>query len=180
MKRLALLFFVLAQAAAAMAFDPTPPRGDRIGILNTVADEDDLETVRVASLLRGPLKKELRRAGYEAFDVRATFDEVIEQNLADADFYIEFMRGDAGDVYGIHSIFADMRLYDGRTLDLIEEIVVNSHRGREPVSFGVSTRIGPVWIGLPIALGSRGAVREAARDAALEIVEALGGEARGR
>ncbi|HUP44495.1 MAG TPA: hypothetical protein VM779_03180 [Thermoanaerobaculia bacterium] len=196
MKRLALFLLVVTHAAAAVAFNPTPVPGNRIGILNTAVVEEDLVTLRVASAIRGHLARELGKAGFEAFETRATLDEIADGDRIEADYYVEFVRGDSGESYGggigvagrrggvdlgiIGSyVSARLRLYDGRTLELIDELYAEaSDRAVVPTSIGIGTGRGGIWIGLPVRMmRNRTVARQAAREAAESIVSLLRGEA---
>lgn len=196
MKRLALFLLVVTHAAGAAAFNPNPAPGNRIGILNTAVVEEDLVTLRVASLMRGHLARELRKAGFETFETRATLDEIAESDRTEADYYVEFVHGDSSESHdggfgiagrrggidlgiGGASISARLRLYDGRTLELIDELyAAASDRAVVPTSIGIGSRRGGIWVGLPIRLmRSRAVARQAAREAAEEIASLLRGEA---
>jgi hypothetical protein len=196
MRRLVLTFCVVASASAAFAFDPTPVRGNRIGILATMAADDDPVTLHVAAAMRRYLSRELRRQGFEAFDVRATFDEVVETDRADADYYIEFITGYASDhPYGgvgvggrrggvdlglVGSYMgADLRLYDAQTMAIIDDISVEGRdRAVVPTAIGIGGRNVGVWVGLPVRFFRHRAVaKEAAKDAAESIAGILETEA---
>ena len=196
MKRLVLFLALMAFATAAVAFDPTPGRGNRIAILTTVAAEDDVETLRVAALMRGYLAKQLKRQGFDAFDARATFEEIERNQIASADYYVEFMRAETNsDPYGggvvagrhggvdlalvVSHIAAGLRIYDGRTLEIIDDVDVYArNRAVVPTAIGLGQRGLGVWVGLPVGLmRSRSVAKEAARDASESIAGILETEA---
>ena len=195
MKRL-ILFALVAFPSAALAFDPAPVRGNRIGILTTVAAEDDAETLRVAALMRGYLARQLRREGFDAFDARATLGEIDRGRTTDADYYVEFLRAEtSSDPYGggvvagrhggvdlalvVSHIAAGLRIYDGRTLEIIDDVDVEARsRAVVPTAIGLGQRGLGIWVGLPVGLmRSRSVAKDAARDAAQSIAAILETEA---
>ncbi|HEU4522963.1 MAG TPA: hypothetical protein VFT12_13225 [Thermoanaerobaculia bacterium] len=195
MKRLILLVLVAVSAPVALAFDPAPVRGNRIGILTTDAG-DDPATLRVASLMRGYLAGQLKKQGFDAFDTRATFEELERTRALDADYYVEFIRAETNDnpygfggVGGRHAgvdlalvvshVAAGVRLYDGRTLEVMDEFDVEARdRSVIPTAIGLGQRGLGVWVGLPVGLlRSRSVAKEAARDAAISIAGIIESEA---
>ena len=198
MKRTVLLISMFMMiGTTALAFDPTPAaRGNRIGILTTTAADDDLVTLRVASLMRGYLARELRREGFDVFDTRATLEEIERGADPDADYFVEFIRGDTADhgyggvgVGGRHAgvdmelivskVAASLRLYDGRTLEVIDDFDVDAEgRAVLPTAIGIGGRHTAFWVGVPFhVLKHRSVAKAAARDAARSIDEALEQEA---
>ena len=181
----------------ALAFDPTPAaRGNRIGILTTNAPDDDVATLRVAALMRGYLARELRREGFDVFDAKATLEEIERSDVDDADYYVEFLRGDStshgyggvgiGGRHGgvdmsvmVSRVAASLRLYDGETLEVIDDFDVYAKgSGVMPTAIGVGGRHAAFWVGLPLYLvRERTVAKEAARDAAKSIAGALESEA---
>lgn len=198
MKRTVLLISMFMMIGTmALAFDPTPAaRGNRIGILTTTAADDDLVTLRVASLMRGYLARELRREGFDVFDTRATLEEIERGADPDADYFVEFIRGDTADhgyggvgVGGRHAgvdmelivskVAASLRLYDGRTLEVIDDFDVDAEgRAVLPTAIGIGGRHTAFWVGVPFhVLKHRSVAKAAARDAARSIAAALEPEA---
>ena len=203
MRPAALLGLGLLFATPVDAFDPSAEWDDRgeavrICILRTDFGEHPT-TSRVAATMRGFLADELRDAGFEAVESRATYDEVVDGvDSGIADVYVEFVRGDADDdryggigVAGRHGgvelglvvsyVAAGIRLYDGATMRLIDEFRVEARdRAVVPTAIGVGGRHVGLWIGLPPMRGLRyrAVAREAARDAAEGIGEILYAEAR--
>jgi hypothetical protein len=196
MKRLFFIALLLiAVGMPALAFDPTPARGNRIGILNT-ATEHDVVTLRVAALMRGYLSRELEKQGFDVFDTRNTIDDLLRGADPGADFYVEFVRGDGDDrgyggvgIGGRHggvgmevvasSMGAALRIYDGETLDIIDEFDAYARdTALLPTSVGIGGRHAGIWLGLPLQiLRHRAVAKAAARDAAASIVAAIDPEA---
>jgi hypothetical protein len=197
MKRTVLLISILLMiGTTALAFDPTPAsRGHRIGILTTTAADDDVVTLRVAALMRGYLARELRREGFDVFDARATLEEIERGAEPDADYFVEFLRGDTADhgyggvgVAGRHAgvdmelivskVAASLRLYDGRTLEVIDDFDVYAQgKAFMPTAIGIGGRHTAFWVGVPFhVLKHRAVAKAAARDAAESIAGALESE----
>ena len=190
---IALLLMVVG--TPALAFDPTPARGNRIGILNT-ATENDVVTLRVATLMRGYLARELRKQGFDVFDTKSTIDDLLRGDDPGADYYVEFVHGDGDDrgyggvgIGGRHggvqmevvasAIGAALRIYDGQTLDIIDEFDAYARdTAFLPTSIGIGGRHAGIWLGLPLQiLRHRSVAKAAARDAAASIVAAIDPEA---
>ena len=194
MRLATILGFLLLCATPLAAFNPSAETGQpRICILRTDYEEDEM-TTRVAAMMRGFLAKELRDAGFETVHSRATFNDVLEGDDADiADIYVEFVRGDAEDydyggigVAGRHGgvelgvvmaqVAAGIRVYDARTMQLIDEFSVEARdRAVLPTAIGAGGRHVGLWIGVPLMRGLRyrAVAREAAADAAETIAELL-------
>src|SRR5688500_13801662 len=175
MKRIMLLASLLMiVGTSALAFDPTPVRGNRIGILNTeFNDRDDLVTLRVASLMRGYLARELKKQGFDVFHARSTMDDLLDGAESDADYFVEFVYGDGHDRghggVGIGGrnvgvdmavitsyIAAGLRVYDGRTLEVIDEFDVHARDTALRPTFvslgGRHTGFSGLWLGIPLEM----------------------------
>lgn len=197
MKRTVLLVGILLMiGTAALAFDPTRgARGNRIGILAKTAAGDDVGTLRVAALMRGHLARELRREGFDVFHARATLEEIDRGAEPGADYFVEFLHGDTADhgyggvaVGGRHAgvdmelivskVAASLRLYDGRTLEVIDDFDVYAQgRAVLPTAIGIGGRHAAFWVGVPLqVLKQRSVAKAAARDAAVSIAGALESE----
>ena len=192
MRHATLLTLVLLAATPLAAFDPSArTEAPRICILRTDYGED-LMTTRVAAMMRGFLAKELREEGFDTIHSRATFNDVLDgEDAGIADIYVEFVRGDADDysyggvgVAGPHGgveigvvmsqVAAGIRVYDGRTMQVIDEFTVEARdRAVLPTAIGVGGRHLGLWVGVPVMRGLRyrAVAREAARDAAESIAE---------
>ncbi|HUP49675.1 MAG TPA: hypothetical protein VNA04_12890 [Thermoanaerobaculia bacterium] len=197
MKRLAFVLMFAVMASAALAFDPSVAPGDRIAVLGTAGYHDVPVPAPVASLLRGYLVRELRGEEFDAFDTRLTHADLLRGEREDADYYVEIVTGyGTDDPYGgvavagrhaaveigvvVSRVIAEMRIYDGRTLELIDQVDVQAHdTGVVPTAVGIGGRHG-IWVGLPVmrAMRHRAAAREAARNAAQSIAGILEAEAR--
>lgn len=201
MRYAAIVTLILFSAIPVIAFDPeAEPESPRVAILHTDAG-DDFETLRVAAMMRGYLARELRGEGFDAFESRATYEELLEgKEAAAADYYVEFVRAHAGDdgyggvaVAGRHGgvelglvvsrVAAAMRIYEGQSLGLIHEFNVQANdRAVMPTAIGIGGRHVGVWVGMPFlrAIRHRGIARDAARDAAQSIATVLASEDRSR
>ena len=190
MRRLALAAILVAFAAqTAIAFDPTPRRGNRVTVLQAPLYNGSGYEDRVASRVRQQLVRELRRRGFDAVDGSMSYEELRRGDRIDSNYYIELAPSDAyatttgGASVGVsHAavdlsvivsrVAAELRIYDGRTLDL----VTKRHLSREnvavvPTGVGVGTYRMSVWFALPIAeyVRYRSAVNAVVADAAAEF-----------
>lgn len=183
MKRLALGLLLLFPSVA-FAFDPTIPT-PRVAVLRQESS--------VAATVSRYLREELDERGLDAFAVDLTYDEAVEQNYAEADYFVEIADTDAetGDFGGIgiggrHGgvglsvlsarVAAVVRIYDGRTFELIaSENLLGKSRALLPTSASVGGRIFWLSLGLPIAqsVQMRNVARAAAREAASRVVSTL-------
>ncbi len=140
MHRLALGILLAAIAAPSFALTGmrvTPHRGDRIGILVTPERYVSGSERAVAATVRHALRDELRAAGYDAFDAKTTLDELSRRDGGNADYYIEVAGADrdasssgaldigtrhlnVGVSMVVERVAAHLRLFDGRTLELID------------------------------------------------------------
>src|SRR5438132_7546236 len=88
MKKLGpLLLSAIAIPAFALTTAPRP--GDRIGVLRisdrfTYRDEQS-----VSNAIQNDLRRELHDLGFNAFDARITYDELLRRGPEDADYYVE-------------------------------------------------------------------------------------------
>jgi hypothetical protein len=185
MKRLILAALILLAGWPALAFNPTPARGDRIGILRSIYEEEE-GTAYAASLVRTYLRRELDKRGFDAFDVRGTLDDVRRSGDSKANYYVELI-GDAESephggigVYDRHvavdmamytsRISVRMTLYDGETLEPIESFDLEREtRAIRPSAVGVGGRHVGLWLPMPFAWRFRPAAKALALDAANAI-----------
>lgn len=143
----------------------------------------------VAKTVHNDLRRELRALGFDAFDARIRYDDLSRSEPADADFYVEIVSSHAvhrpvgGVATGVGSVgievamvisrvAAEVRLYDARTLDLIERYDLQQNKTAIlPTAVGVGGRSVWAYIALPfIHYGQyRAAAHEVARDAAARI-----------
>lgn len=189
MKRALFASLLLVVAVPAMAFKTTLRRGDRVAILRTQIGDDYRGEERVAKTVCLYLQRELRHRGMDAFDAGITWDDVVREGRSDADYYVEVVASDADsasvggvgignrnvgvDVAVVMSrVAATIRLYDGRTLELIDTL--DLHRSSSaimPTAIGVGRDHLSLWIAIPFVQYSRyrAAARAIARDAAAQI-----------
>ena len=201
MKRLALAFALLLVPFAAQAFDPENPptsrnerpEAIRIGILKSVEIAPDRYGTPVRSI-PAHLRDELRRAGFDAFTLDTTIDDLADRDDRDADFYIEVEAADHyNDVYGGVDVYgrnaginvgvvktnveARIKVYDGKTLDVFAQFDLDKSQTMvAPTGVGIGGRHASLWMGLGIPFGyiqHRRVVRDVARVAALKVAEAV-------
>ena len=189
MKRLLILAIVVAVAVPAFSFDPSRHTGTRVALLQApIYNAGEYEN-RIAGSVRHQLVRELRDRGFDAFDARMTFAELQREGRADADLYVEIVPGDtyayptgevgvrtsnvALDVAVVVSrVAAELRLYDGRTLDLIGKRQLRHQNVTVvPTAIGAGTYRLSVWFALPVVqyMRYRSAVGAVVRDAATVI-----------
>jgi hypothetical protein len=190
MKRL-LTLLVLCAAVSAPAFgiDVTSRRGDRIGVLTTSGRHAYVTERRVAEAVQNDLRDELRERGFDAFHTGETYDDLRRDDRANAGYYVEIVstRGDAHTMGGIGvgggtvgaeigivvaHVAAELRLYDGRTLELIDRYDLRHRRTTvAPTGIAIGTRPFFGWIALPFVQRAqyRAVARDVARDAAGRI-----------
>ena len=168
--------------AALPAFGLTPlTRGNRIGILR--APES------FANAIGTNLRDELSQRGFKAFDARGTFEDVQRGGVSAADFYVEVVWSDAtqhhvasvGANVGpavvdvgvvVARVAAELRLYDGRTLELIDRYDLRDSRTAvAPTGVGLGTRSLWGYIVLPIV--QRQQYRAAAHEVAVQAAERI-------
>jgi hypothetical protein len=188
MKRLVLAVIVFSMAVPAMAFRPTLHRGERVGVLRPLTfDGRDGD---VANAVTRSLQRELRARGIDAVDAGITFDDLQREQRIDADYFVEVVSSDAdggpfggigvgGDHVGVDisvivsRVAAQLRLYDGRTLQLIDTYdMQRSAKAVMPTAIGVGGRHVGLWVALPFVHYARyrAAARAVAADAATAIV----------
>ncbi len=144
----------------------------------------------VAKAVQTDLRSELRDRGFDAFDARMTFDE-LRRGQTTADYYVEIVSGHAlnNPVGGVGSgaggiavevavvvsrVAAQVRLYDGRTLDLIQNYDLHQNRTAVvPTAIGVGSR--SVWFFAAIPFFHYGQYRAAAHDVARAAAERIAG-----
>lgn len=187
MKRAITLLTVVLAAFPAMAFKTSLTRGDRVGILRPTARAEGDESV--ARIVTSYLSSALRARGLDAFDARMRLSDLRDGERVDADYYVEVVDGggDAGSYGGIgigsrtievdvavvvSRVAAKMRLYDGHTLELLDEYALHrSNTTLLPTAVGIGGRHFAAWIALPFVQYARyrSAARAVAQDAAQMI-----------
>jgi len=184
MKRLLIAVWLIMVPGVALAFDPAT-RATRIGVLRGDGD--------VQQFVVDTLRKELRERGFDAFDALRTHEELIEDGAAVADFYIELagarttttehggvgIGGRHGDVslgLLISRVAAELRVYDGETLELVaSHDLAKRNTALVPTSVGIGSRALFAWVALPFIERAqvRSVMRATAREAAVVVAEAV-------
>lgn len=192
MKRALVTALLVVVAVPAMAFKTTVRRGDRVAILRPQISDTYHGEQRVANTVCMYLRRELRDRRIDAFDAGLTWDELVREGKTDADYYVEVIGGDADSApvggVGIGNrnvgvdvgvvmarVAATLRLYDGRTLELIDTLDLRrSSSAIMPTAIGVGRDHFSLWIAIPFVQGSRyrAAARALAQDAAEQIASA--------
>lgn len=190
MKRLAIAFLILFPVAA-LAFDQTPA-APRIAVLRQpealLHDGDSM----VSDAVLRYLTEELRGRGLDAFDAGVTYDEAVDQNYAEADYLIEIAADADGRDYGgvgigghhggvgvsmvVARVAAEVRVYDGRTFQLVERQTLR-HKNRALLPTSISLGGRAAWIGVAIPVMQtvqfRNVAKAAARGAAAFVTAML-------
>lgn len=180
-----VLAAALLLALPLHAFD-AGKKADRIGLLR-IAEGGDVGDAIIDSL-----RVELRKAGFDAYTVPATRDELREGAGADADFYVEVAGESSTTPHGevavatrhvdvsvavvVSRLAAELRIYDGATLELIGTHELNRKSTAVlPTSVGVGGRAFYAAVALPFArwAQTRRAMRSAAREAAQVVTAAV-------
>ena len=193
MKRLALAVALLLVPLAAQAFDPEKPETVRIGIIKSAEIAPDRHGTPVRSI-PGLLRDELRRAGFDAFTIDTSIDDLANRDDRDADFYIEVNAADHyNDVYGGVDVYgrnaginvgvvktnieARIRVYDGKTRELFAQFDFDkSNTMVAPTNVGLGGRHASVWMAVGIPFGwvqYRRVARDVAKLAAVKVADAV-------
>jgi hypothetical protein len=193
MKRAALVLALLVVAVPSFALKGTPDgkRPMRVGVLHTGDQWADWNYDRAAAAIEHEIVAQFRERGIEAWETHRTLKDAFQDNVEPADLYIEVSGGDARiheiggvDISGPHvattlgviisKAAAEVRVYDGRTLDLVDRFELSKRRTAVvPTSIGL--REGPIF-GLTVVpifqhLQYRAAVRDVAKEAAERIAK---------
>lgn len=189
MKRLPILLLLVLAATSAFALD-TVTRGKRIGVLVSRERYEGAESAMSASIAKY-LREELVKAGFDAFDTKVTYDELSRNATTAADYYIEITSSDStGGVPGgigignssvgvdisvvIARVAAEVRLYDGRSLELVHRFELDkSRKGIAPTSISIGGSNLFAWIAIPITevVQFRRAAHAVAKEAAIQVAE---------
>ena len=189
MKRLVIALLILIPGAA-LAFDATPT-SPRIGVLRQAGERIHHDALVSDSVLRY-LRDELRDRGLDAFDVDLTYHEAMDDGYADADFLIEVVSEADGGEYGgvgvggphggvelslsIARVVAEVRVYDGRTFELIaREDLRKKNTAVLPTAVALGGRRSWLSIAAPIAQWAqfRHVARSTAREAASRVTATI-------
>lgn len=196
MKRLLIAIACTAFAASAMAINVGAKSGERIGVLMVSGQNVPVTDVRIAESVLNSLRDELVTRGFDAFRLEATYDTLRRDERPVANYYIEIASshaeatGQGGVAAGMGAVAAEigvvvgrvaaeMRVYDGRTLDLIDRFdLTQSHTTVAPTGIGIRGLPILAWIALPIAQHSqiRAATHAVARQAADRISSGIHGQ----
>lgn len=194
MKRLVplLVLFVLAAAPAfAIVTDraSVPQPGDRIGVLLMSERYANGSDGAIVHHVRRYLREELRDAGYQSFDAAVTYDDLHRNDEQNADYYVEIVGADAssrehdlGGIYDEHGgvelalsiarVAAAIRIYDGRTLELLHTYDLKGKcRAVVPTDVSLGVRGLFVWLAMPVIEHAQ--VKAAAHDAARGAVQLI-------
>ncbi len=189
MKRALFACLIVLAASPALAFRTTLRRGDRVAVLRPQLRDDYRGAESVARTVCHYLQRELRSRGLDAFDARLTYDDVVRDGRTDADYYVEVVSSDAAaapvggvgignrnvgvDVAVVISrVAATLRLYDGRTLELIDTLDLRRNSSAlMPTAIGIGGDRVSLWLAIPFVQYSRyrAAARAVAQDAAEQI-----------
>lgn len=190
MKPLTLALVFLATAAAVFAFDPTV-RGNRIGVVD-VTGRYPSPDASVAQSIERRLCEELRDRGFDAFQVETPIDRLVPFDPANADYYVEIVGTGGASVpvadasLGAGRVAVDLgvlvshvatrlRLYDGRSLDLLQTFNLEKHSTAVvPTGFGLWTGHVAFGIATPARwLQDRTLMHRVAVDAASNIAREI-------
>jgi hypothetical protein len=164
-------------------------RGDRIGVLRMSEQFDFASEETVAKTIESDLPRALRDRGFDAYDTQATVDDVRRGDAGGAAYYVEVVSARAGgrETAGIgvgtegigatvsvvvSRVAAEVRLYDGKTLELIDRYELSKKStGVVPTSVGIGGRY--VWAALALPFVHYGQYRSAAHDVARQAAERI-------
>jgi len=175
----------------AFGLTVTPRLGDRVGVLR-ISGRFDYRTERsVASTVQNDLRGELQDLGFDAFDARATYDELLRNGPGRADYYVEVVSGYAsgrpmgavGAAVGdlalevgvvISRVAAKVRLYDGHTLNVVETYdLQKDSTAVVPTGVGIGGR--SIWAAIMLPIVQYGQYRSAAHVVAHEAALRIAG-----
>lgn len=163
-------------------------RGDRIGVLR-MSERFDGSEQTVANAIESVLPRALRDRGFGAFDAQRTYDDLRRGDVADAAYYVEVVGARAGDRQaagvdvGVDNLYAsvgvivshvaaEVRLYDGRTLELVDRWDLSKKSAAiVPTSVGIGGRY--VWGAIVLPIIHHGQYRAAARGVAQTAAERI-------
>jgi hypothetical protein len=172
----------------ALTGTPSGKRPLRVGVLRSAGVWQDVELVAATDIER-ETTAQLRKGGVDAWDTSRTIEMIRDEDLHDADVFVEISGGDAGarqigDVgvsdghvsatLGVlmSKVAAEVRVYDGETLELVDHYDLSKRKTAViPTSIGFGTRDLFAYAALPIFrhVQYRTAVREVAEEAAKRI-----------
>lgn len=188
------LMFLLACAMTVPAFGltVTPRPGDRIGVLRISGRLGYRAERAVANAVQNDLRGELLDLGFNAFDARVTYDDLLRNGPGGADYYVEVVSGYAsgrpvgavgtaiGDValevgVVVSRVAAQVRLYDGRTLNAVETYDLQKESTAVvPTGVGIAGR--SIWASIMLPFVQYGQYRTAARSIAHQAAARIAGQ----
>jgi hypothetical protein len=190
MKPLALILgFAITVPAFALTQSPRP--GDRIGILHMSDRNAHGAEQAVANSIQNDLRRELRDLGFDAYDVRLTYDELSRHSLPDAEYFVEIISSPSANhpVGGasvgagavsvevgvvVAQVAAEVRVYDGRTLNPIAQFDLHKNNTAVlPMGIGLGGRFAWAYFALPFM--QYGQYRAAAHAVARQAAERIAG-----
>ena len=180
---------MLLVVPSAFAFDTGHKTGNRVVVLRSTLDNEGQSESRAAVRVREQLIRELRDRGFDASDARMTYDQFRREGQLDADFIVELAPGESEarsvaeggvrvpnatvDIAVIVSrVASELRVYDGRTLDVIAKRHLQSHTTTVvPTGVGAGTYRMGVFVAMPFVeyFRYRAAVNAVVDDAADQI-----------
>jgi hypothetical protein len=166
-------------------------RGDRIGVVRMSDRFAYGAGQTVATAVQNDLRSELLARGFDAFDTGGTLDDLRRGDTKNAPFYVEIVSantrdrsvggvGVGSDTVGatvgvvVSRVAAEVRLYDGPTLALIDHFDLSKNATAiVPTSVGIGGRSFWTFIAIPfVHYGQyRNAAHEVARLAAERIAQ---------
>ncbi|MEO8379754.1 MAG: hypothetical protein ABI779_08840 [Acidobacteriota bacterium] len=193
MKSLAFALCLIA-AGPLLAFDTTPVK-PRIGIVRVPGTHRYDPDEHVQKAVRESLRNELRGRGFDAFLSESTLEQIERSDDRRADLYVEIV-GDADtEDYGgvnvgdrhvdvsigvlVSHVAADIRIYDGRTLDVIAtDSLSRRSTAVLPTSVGFGDHGLFAIIALPFLERAqvRSVARACAREMATRVIEVVDNE----
>jgi hypothetical protein len=189
MKRpLVLLACALFFVQPLFSFDTNRHAGNRITVLAAPHYDRSADEDRVARRIRERLVRELRERGFDAQDGGISYDEMQRRGTSESGLLVELAPADSSersiadasvrvpsgvvDISVVVSrIAAELRVYDGRSLELVAKRHLHSQAASVvPTGAGVGSRTISIFLGLPIDYARyRAAINGVADDAANEI-----------
>lgn len=192
MKRTLLAFLLLAAALPVAAINTRLGPGDRVCVLQ-VRQRGDFDD-RLAQAIRDRLENALRQRGFHTVESNATLDDVRSNPHLAADYFVEIVSADS-DAYPtggvavgaghvgidvsviVSRVAAELRIYDGRTLELLETRPLHRQNVTvAPSGVGIGSYHASIWVALPFVEWARyrSAVRAVVEQAAATVSDVSG------
>jgi hypothetical protein len=189
MKRTLTFVVLFLTATSAFAFDTDRERV-KVGVLRIAHDFRGADNA-VAERVLDNLRSELRKRGFDAFDAQMTYEQLEQETVRNADYYVEILaptndsqsRGGVG-VGGPYAgvsvemlvarVAAEMQLYDGDTLETIAaEPLGAKTRGLMPTTLDIGVGGRSVWALIAVPLMRNAEYRMAAQAVARQAAEVV-------